>query len=142
MRTALWACFVLAFVAASAAQQVQRVRCGSSTGDFVIEVHPDWSPNGAARFLDLVSSGEKGLAAAELSRSGAEVAGRRSALRAGAVAFLADPSLLPPPSHPSGFFTDSPLFRVVPGFIAQFGVGSTPEVREPRSTRQPAESEP
>mmetsp|Transcript_13103 Transcript_13103/g.31058 ORF Transcript_13103/g.31058 Transcript_13103/m.31058 type:complete len:142 (+) Transcript_13103:103-528(+) len=26
-----------------------------------------------------------------------------------------------------GFFSDSPLFRVVPGFLVQFGIGSTPE---------------
>lgn len=33
------------------------VKCEATVGDFEIEVHVNWSPNGAARFLDLVRTG-------------------------------------------------------------------------------------
>lgn len=36
---------------------IDRVKCSSTEGTFVIEVHRKWSPNGAARFLDLVRDG-------------------------------------------------------------------------------------
>jgi len=65
--------------------QLQYVRCQSSTGDLLIEVHPEWAPIGAARFLELVES---------------------------------------------GFFTESPLFRVKKRFLAQFGIASTPQVTD------------
>lgn len=34
-----------------------RVKFTTTEGDFVIEVHPDWAPRGAARFRELVESG-------------------------------------------------------------------------------------
>ena len=49
----------------------------TSKGDFVIEVHRDWSPNGADRFYNLVSN---------------------------------------------GFYDDVRFFRVIDGFMAQFGI--------------------
>eukprot|EP00873_Tetraselmis_striata_P001216 jgi/Tetstr1/421480/TSEL_012428.t2 len=38
-------------------EETVRVECGTSVGDIVIEVHPAWSPLGAARYLELVKSG-------------------------------------------------------------------------------------
>lgn len=55
----------------------------TSAGDFVIEVHRDWSPNGADRFYELVKS---------------------------------------------GFYDDCKFFRVVPGFMVQFGINGDPKV--------------
>ena len=55
----------------------------TSKGDFTIEVHREWSPNGADRFYNLVSA---------------------------------------------GFFDDVRFFRVISGFMAQFGINGDPEV--------------
>jgi peptidyl-prolyl cis-trans isomerase A (cyclophilin A) len=52
-------------------------------GSFVIEVHRDWSPNGADRFYNLVKS---------------------------------------------GFFDDCRFFRVVSGFMVQFGINGDPAI--------------
>lgn len=55
----------------------------TTAGTFVIEVHRDWSPNGADRFYNLVKS---------------------------------------------GFFDDVRFFRVIPGFMVQFGMHGDPAV--------------
>ena len=60
-----------------------KVRFETSKGPFVVEVHRDWSPNGADRFYELVQS---------------------------------------------GFFNDSRFFRIVPGFIVQWGINKDPKV--------------
>jgi len=57
----------------------------TTKGDFIVEVHRDWAPNGADRFYNLVKS---------------------------------------------GFFTDAAFFRVVPGFIVQFGLSAKPAVNK------------
>eukprot|EP01063_Lacrimia_lanifica_P008333 TRINITY_DN15399_c0_g1_i1.p1 TRINITY_DN15399_c0_g1~~TRINITY_DN15399_c0_g1_i1.p1 ORF type:complete len:283 (+),score=58.47 TRINITY_DN15399_c0_g1_i1:45-851(+) len=63
-RFALVACtFVCALPVAQSAEEriedsrLEYVRCGSSTGDFLVEVHHEWAPNGAARYLELVREG-------------------------------------------------------------------------------------
>jgi peptidyl-prolyl cis-trans isomerase A (cyclophilin A) len=56
----------------------------TSAGTFVIEVHRDWSPNGADRFYNLVKN---------------------------------------------GFFDDVRFFRVIPGFMVQFGMHGDPAVQ-------------
>ena len=33
------------------------VQCGTTKGTFKIELHPKWSPNGVARFVELVEDG-------------------------------------------------------------------------------------
>jgi peptidyl-prolyl cis-trans isomerase A (cyclophilin A) len=43
--------------AQESAPQVSRVRFTTSKGPFVVEVHPEWAPLGAARFLELVKAG-------------------------------------------------------------------------------------
>jgi peptidyl-prolyl cis-trans isomerase A (cyclophilin A) len=60
-----------------------QVRFQTSKGDFVVEVHRDWAPNGADRFYNLVSN---------------------------------------------GFYDGVRFFRVIPGFMAQFGVNGDPQV--------------
>jgi peptidyl-prolyl cis-trans isomerase A (cyclophilin A) len=60
-----------------------KVRFESSSGDFVILVHRDWAPIGAARFYDLVKA---------------------------------------------GYYDDCRFFRVVQGFMVQFGISGDPEV--------------
>jgi homoserine O-acetyltransferase len=60
-----------------------RVKLATTKGDFVIEVHPDWAPLGAARFEELVRA---------------------------------------------RYFDDSRFFRMVPGYIAQFGIAGDPRV--------------
>jgi cyclophilin family peptidyl-prolyl cis-trans isomerase len=52
-RATFGAVFALALVLIASANG-QSVRFETTAGDFVIEVHPDWAPNGAARFLELV----------------------------------------------------------------------------------------
>ena len=59
------------------APDVFRARFETSKGDFVIEVHREWSPTGADRFYNLVSN---------------------------------------------GFYDDVRFFRVISGFMAQFGI--------------------
>ena len=60
-----------------------KVRLETTKGDFVLEVTRSWSPRGADRFYNLVTS---------------------------------------------GYFTDVRFFRIVPGFIAQFGIHGDPKV--------------
>ncbi|WP_237229153.1 peptidylprolyl isomerase [Rubinisphaera sp. JC750] len=61
-----------------------RVEFETSAGDFVVEVHPDWAPRGAARFKNLVES---------------------------------------------GFYDNTRFFRVVPGFMVQWGINGDPAVQ-------------
>jgi len=61
-----------------------KVKFETSAGDFVAEFHKDWSPAGAQRVYDLVSS---------------------------------------------GFFEDARFFRVIEGFMAQFGIAGDPDVQ-------------
>src|SRR4051794_29210122 len=55
----------------------------TTAGDFVIEVHRDWAPNGADRFYNLVSS---------------------------------------------GYYDGCKFFRVIKGFMVQFGIHGDPKV--------------
>jgi peptidyl-prolyl cis-trans isomerase A (cyclophilin A) len=58
-----------------------KVKFETTQGEFVIEVHPDWAPLGAARFEALVKD---------------------------------------------GFFDGARFFRVLPGFVVQFGLPADP----------------
>src|SRR2546428_2906395 len=60
-----------------------RARFETSAGDFVVEVHRDWAPNGADRFYSLVKS---------------------------------------------GYYDGGRFFRVLSGFMAQFGMHRDPKV--------------
>jgi len=60
-----------------------RARFETSAGDFVVEVHRDWAPNGADRFYSLVKS---------------------------------------------GYYDGARFFRVLSGFMAQFGIHRDPQV--------------
>ncbi len=60
-----------------------RVKFETTKGDFVIKVRPEWAPEGAKRFRELVES---------------------------------------------GFYDGVKFFRVVEGFMAQFGISGDPEV--------------
>ena len=60
-----------------------KARFDTSKGEFVIEVHRDWAPNGADRFYNLVKN---------------------------------------------GFYDDARFFRVISGFMVQFGINGDPEV--------------
>ncbi|HEV3042133.1 MAG TPA: peptidylprolyl isomerase [Candidatus Angelobacter sp.] len=71
--------------AASPTPSVFRVRIETTAGNFVIEAHRDWAPNGADRLHELVLA---------------------------------------------KFFNDSRFFRVVPGFVAQFGIAGKPETAQ------------
>ncbi|MCA9042258.1 MAG: peptidylprolyl isomerase [Planctomycetaceae bacterium] len=62
-----------------------KVKFETTEGDFVVEVHPDWSPLGAERFKELVTS---------------------------------------------GFYNDCAFFRVVDGFMVQFGISNDAEANE------------
>jgi len=48
---------IIAVVGCAAAPGVSRVTVETSQGAFVLAVHPEWAPLGAARFLELVDSG-------------------------------------------------------------------------------------
>jgi peptidyl-prolyl cis-trans isomerase A (cyclophilin A) len=65
------------------APDVFKAKFDTTKGAFVVEVHRDWSPNGADRFYNLVKS---------------------------------------------GFFDGVKFFRVVPGFVVQFGIHGDPQV--------------
>lgn len=67
------------------APAVFKARFTTTVGDFVVEVHRDWSPLGADRFYNLVKY---------------------------------------------GFFTNASFFRVVPGFVVQFGLNANPAVNK------------
>jgi len=69
--------------ATAKAPDVFACRFRTTKGDFVVEVHRDWAPNGADRFYNLVKL---------------------------------------------GYFDNSAFFRVLGGFMAQFGVSGKPEV--------------
>jgi peptidyl-prolyl cis-trans isomerase A (cyclophilin A) len=60
-----------------------RVKFETSKGEFVVDVHRDWAPNGADRFYYLVRN---------------------------------------------GFYDGVRFFRVLPGFIAQFGISGDPKL--------------
>ena len=67
--------------ATATAPATYKVKMATTKGDFVIEVHRDWSPLGADRFYNLVKL---------------------------------------------GYFTDVAFFRVVKGFMVQFGIHGDP----------------
>jgi peptidyl-prolyl cis-trans isomerase A (cyclophilin A) len=69
--------------ATATAPAVFKVTMSTTKGDFVVEVHRDWSPLGADRFYNLVKL---------------------------------------------GFFNDLAFFRVVKGFMVQFGIHGDPEI--------------
>jgi peptidyl-prolyl cis-trans isomerase A (cyclophilin A) len=64
---------------------VFKAKFTTTAGDFVIEVHRDWAPQGADRFYNLVRY---------------------------------------------GYFTNAAFFRVVPGFVVQFGLNADPAVNK------------
>ena len=65
-----------------------QVRFETTKGNFVVEVHPDWAPVGAARFRELVAV---------------------------------------------GFYDECRFFRVIPGFMVQWGMNGDPQVHTPWS---------
>jgi len=65
------------------APDVFQARFETSKGDFTIEVHREWAPNGADRFYNLVSN---------------------------------------------GYYDDVRFFRVLDGFMAQFGISGDPQL--------------
>lgn len=65
------------------APALYRARFETSEGNFVVEVHRDWAPNGADRFYNLVRN---------------------------------------------GYFDGVRFFRVIDGFMAQFGINGDPEI--------------
>jgi len=65
------------------APAVYKATFDTSKGTFVIEVHRDWSPNGADRFYNLVKN---------------------------------------------GFYNDARFFRVIDGFMVQFGISGNPDL--------------
>lgn len=65
------------------APDIFRANFDTSAGAFVVEVHRDWSPNGADRFYNLVKR---------------------------------------------GYFDGLRFFRVIPGFMAQFGISGDPSI--------------
>jgi len=72
------------------------VEVTSGPGSFVVEVHPDWAPIGAARFRELVEA---------------------------------------------SFFSETRFFRVIDGFMAQFGISGDPEQAKEWKTK-PINDEP
>jgi peptidyl-prolyl cis-trans isomerase A (cyclophilin A) len=69
--------------ATATAPATYKVKMATTKGDFVIEVHRDWAPQGADRFYNLVKL---------------------------------------------GYFTDVAFFRVIKGFMVQFGIHGNPAV--------------
>ena len=69
--------------AAGADTEAFQVKFETSKGDFIVEVHPSWSPNGADHFRELVEA---------------------------------------------EFYDDCRFFRVLDGFMAQFGINGDPAV--------------
>ena len=67
------------------APEIFKAKFITTKGDFVVEVHRDWAPNGADRFYNLVKN---------------------------------------------GFFDNAAFFRVISGFMVQFGVGPNPAVNK------------
>ena len=65
------------------APAVFKAQFTTTKGDFVVEVHRDWAPNGADRFYNLVRN---------------------------------------------GFYNNATFFRVIDGFMAQFGIHANPAV--------------
>jgi peptidyl-prolyl cis-trans isomerase A (cyclophilin A) len=65
------------------APAVYKAKFDTSKGTFVIEVHRDWSPNGADRFYNLVKN---------------------------------------------GYYNDVRFFRVIDGFMVQFGISGNPDL--------------
>jgi peptidyl-prolyl cis-trans isomerase A (cyclophilin A) len=65
------------------APPVYKAKFDTSKGTFVIEVHRDWSPNGADRFYNLVKN---------------------------------------------GYYNDVRFFRVIDGFMVQFGISGNPDL--------------
>uniref|UniRef100_A0A7S2BT59 peptidylprolyl isomerase n=1 Tax=Alexandrium andersonii TaxID=327968 RepID=A0A7S2BT59_9DINO len=59
------------------------IMTGGKEGSFVVNVHEDWAPTGAARFKELVQA---------------------------------------------GFFNNIRVFRVIPSFMAQFGISGNPQI--------------
>lgn len=74
----------LASATAGPPGEVVQVKFETTKGEFVVEVHPEWAPLGAERFLDLVRS---------------------------------------------GFYDGCKFFRVVPGFVVQWGINGDPAVQ-------------
>src|ERR1700719_4133826 len=68
-----------------------KVQFDTSKGPFVVEVHRDWSPNGADRFYNLVKN---------------------------------------------GFYDDVRFFRVISGFMVQFGINGDPKISAPWRSAQ------
>src|SRR5271168_2293939 len=69
----------------SKAPDAFKARFATTKGDFVIEVHRDWSPLGADRFYNLVKN---------------------------------------------GYFNNAHFFRIVPGFVVQFGLSPNPAINK------------
>jgi peptidyl-prolyl cis-trans isomerase A (cyclophilin A) len=65
------------------APPVYKALFSTTKGDFTVEVHRDWSPNGADRFYNLVKN---------------------------------------------GFYDGCEFFRVIPNFMAQFGISGSPKI--------------
>ncbi len=70
---------------AEKAPETYQVLFETSKGDFTVEVHREWSPNGADRFHKLVES---------------------------------------------GFYDECRFFRVLPGFMVQWGINGDPEIQK------------
>jgi peptidyl-prolyl cis-trans isomerase A (cyclophilin A) len=73
----------LAVDRSNAAEETFRVKFETSAGNFVVEVHPEWAPKGAARFKELIEA---------------------------------------------KYYDECRFFRVIEGFMAQFGMNGDPEV--------------
>ncbi len=80
-------------LAKETAPATYKVKFETGEGEYIVEVHRDWAPNGADRFYNLVKI---------------------------------------------GFYDDAAYFRVVDGFMVQFGISGYPEVNNQwREARMP-----